>query len=362
MPDFRLTTLSSSESGIWRLYKSRDRIYADPPYQRLSDIWPLSKKQLLIDTIINGFDVPKLYFHRFPGGKEIDGRVFDYSIIDGKQRLEAVFGFIDGDFSLSDDFEYFDDTDVSAAGLKYADLARDYPDLKTAFDSYVLNVIAFESEDEEMIEDLFSRLNEAVPLSAAEKRNAFGGPAPKAIREFVKDPFFESKLPFSNSRYRHFNLAAMFLINVFEDEITDTKKVYLDQFVSDWKERTEAEFAPILDEARTVTKVMEGIFNKSDPLLRQIGMIIIYFHAFRTAIQEGWVGDIKRKDLSDFNDVRLENRRVAEEDLAEANYDLLEFDRYSQSPNDAYAVKFRLKVFLNEAFGRDFSLDEITDN
>ena len=316
---------------------------------------------MLIDTVINGFDVPKLYFHRFPGGKEIDGKVFDYAIIDGKQRLEAIFGFIDGDFSLSNDFDFFDDEDVMAAGLKYADLAKDYPDLKTAFDSYVLHVVAFESDDEEMIEDLFSRLNEAVPLSAAEKRNAFGGPVPKAIRKFVRDSFFEKKLPFGNSRYRHFNLAAMFLVNCAEDQITDTKKIYLDQFVLDWKQSSESNFAHILKDARSVTSAMENVFDKADPLLRQIGMVIIYFHAFRLAIRDGWIGEIKRNDLVKFNDVRSENRRIAEEDLTEADYDLLEFDRYAQSPNDAYAVKFRLKVFLREAFRREWEEPEDED-
>jgi len=316
---------------------------------------------MLIDTIINGFDVPKLYFHRFPGGKEINGKIYDYAIIDGKQRLEAIFGFIDGDFSLSRDFEYFDDADVEAAELKYADLAKDYPDLKTAFDSYVLNVIAFESDDEEMIEDLFSRLNEAVPLSAAEKRNSFGGPVPKAIRSFVRDPFFEKKLPFGNSRYRHFNLAAMFLINCDENEITDTKKVYLDQFVKNWKGSSESNFASILKSARLITGSMEEVFDKNDPLLRQIGMVIIYFHAFRVALTEGWASEITRKKLLDFNEVRSRNRKAAEDDLTNADYDLLEFDRYSQSPNDAYAVKFRLKVFLREAFQKDWSEDEVKD-
>lgn len=34
-----------------------------PEYQRESGVWSKSKQQLFIDTLLNGYDVPKLYFH-----------------------------------------------------------------------------------------------------------------------------------------------------------------------------------------------------------------------------------------------------------------------------------------------------------
>lgn len=58
---------------------------------------------------------------------------------------------------------------------------------------------------------MFSRLNEAVALNAAEKRNALGGPAPKAIRRVAMFPFFTKKLNISNKQYQHRDLAAKFL-------------------------------------------------------------------------------------------------------------------------------------------------------
>jgi hypothetical protein len=72
---------------------------------------------------------------------------------------------------------------------------------------------------------------EAVPLSAAEKRNALPGPLPAEIRTVAKRDFFLKNLPFTNSRYRHFDLAAKFLLTEEVEKITDTKKVYLDAFV-----------------------------------------------------------------------------------------------------------------------------------
>ena len=63
--------------------------------------------------------------------------------------------------------------------MTYSDLGFKYPLLKARFDATSLSVISVRTEDIELIEDMFSRLNEAVPLNAPEKRNAFGGPLPK---------------------------------------------------------------------------------------------------------------------------------------------------------------------------------------
>jgi hypothetical protein len=38
---------------------------------------------------------------------------------------------------------------------------------------------------------------------------------------------------------------------------------------------------------------------------------------------------------------------VAATDIAQAQYDLLEFDRFSQSPNDGIALRFRSQVMRN---------------
>src|SRR5277367_1002854 len=104
---FEITELRSST--VWSLYRMRDRIQIDPLYQRLSDIWTVDKRQLLIDTILNDFDIPKLYLHKFNRPLQKGSRSYDYSIIDGKQRLETMWSFIDGKIALAEDFKYFRD-------------------------------------------------------------------------------------------------------------------------------------------------------------------------------------------------------------------------------------------------------------
>jgi Protein of unknown function DUF262 len=354
---FEITELRSST--VWSLYRMRDRIQIDPLYQRLSNIWTPDNRQLLVDTILNDFDIPKLYLHKFDKPLKRDGKNYDFAIIDGKQRLETMWAFIDGEIALAEDFEYFKDSDVRAGNMTYKELGREFPDLKAQFDSFQLTAICVETDELEMIEEMFSRLNEAAPLTAPEKRNAYGGPLPVAIRRLAGESLFTGAIPFPNKRYRHFDLATKFLLAEKERKVVDTKKAYLDKFVASFSEAPRNKMPKFLTRAQQNVERMALVFTQKDPLLRQVGIVMLYFHLFRIAHDAGWDQKITRKRLADFEKVREANREVAEKDLTKANYDLIEFDRYAQSPNDGYAIKFRLKVLLREVFNQDLSTDDL---
>jgi hypothetical protein len=51
-----------------------------------------------------------------------------------------------------------------------------------------------------------------------------------------------------------------------------------------------------------------------------------------------------RARLVAFEQAREENRVTAEADLKKANYELIEFDGFTQSPNDEIAMQYRLRV------------------
>lgn len=342
MRKFRLA--NPHQSSILDFYSEREHIQLDPPYQRLGEIWTLEKKQLLIDSILNGFDVPKIYFHEFNSSKVIDGKRYDYAIIDGKQRLAAIWEFIDGDYALADDFKYMEDETRDMHGLNYNELAKKYPLIKTRFDAWSLPIVTIKTDDTELIEDMFSRLNEAVPLNAAEKRNAFGGPMPSAIRELTKEPFFARNLPFPNSRYRHYDLAAKFLYLEYSEDLVDLKKIRLDLFVKNFRGKKPEEAQTLVEACKRITEQMTVVFVGSDTLLRSVGNDVLYYWLFRTATIENWSEELTCQSFNKLEQVRKENRDMAEVDLAAANYDLMEYDRLVQSPNDSLALKFRYKI------------------
>jgi len=350
-------------STVFHVYSERDTIQLDPVYQRASDIWTKEKKQLLIDSILNEYDLPKLYFHELQPPLVMGQNTYSFAIVDGKQRLEAIWGFINGSFALDDKFEYLRDPSIDAGGLTYGELGRTYPRLKSLFDSSSLPIHVIETRNIELIEDMFSRLNEAVPLNAPEKRNAFGGPLPRIIRRVTEHTFFSEKLPIKNARYRYMDLAIKFLYICYvaglpnprtqivdpKAAIADTKKMYLDQFVKDLKvdSRGSAKARAAEQEAIQILDTMASRFVQSDDLLARIGMVLLYFHVFRLAQLAGVAEKVQRVELKRFEELRLANRKAAEEDITQASYDLLEFDTHAQTPNDSYAMRIRLRIFAD---------------
>jgi hypothetical protein len=346
-----LDIYSLGKSSVLQIYNEKASIWVDPPYQRMGDIWTNDKRQLLIDSILNGFDIPKFYLHRLPRNSR-EGSSYKYAIIDGRQRLEAIWRFIDSDFALSDDFQYLDNTDVKAAGFTYKELSEKYPRVGQSFDASQLSVYVVDTDDDmDLIEEMFSRLNEAVPLNAAEKRNAFGGPLPKIIREIAEHNFFEWNIKISNRRYQHRDVAAKLLYLESKGEIRDTKKIYIDTFVKENRDSEPEQFGSAIENVKRVLDFMSATFTKNDDLLSSSGMVVVYFWVCRKALSEGWHEGVSRIKFVRFNRVRADNRKLAEEDIAKANYDLLEFDRLMQTPNDAYAIRDRanlLEAFMKE--------------
>jgi len=346
-----LSVVPVPESSVILTYLRRAEIELDPDYQREGRVWSKESKQLLIDSLINGYDVPKLYLHEHNQPKVRDGASYKYSLIDGRQRLEAIWGFIENKFPLADDFEYLTNEQIKLAKLTYEELAEKYPLIKAYFDGRPLALMSVRTSDTELIEDMFSRLNEAAPLSAPEKRNAFGGPVPKVIRELIKDKFFQRKLPFSNRRYRHMDLACKFLLLVERGAPADTKKIDLDEFVREFKEKKDGPeiTAELSKKVENVLALMSKTFVDGDSLLRNVGTIVVYFLLFMHALKHKKVSELKRQKLLEFDALRRENRAHAENGDVEVNFDLIRFDEVANQVNDRSAMITRCNIIIKHA-------------
>jgi hypothetical protein len=349
-----LRTYPLPSSAILRLNSERTFINTAPLYQRDGDVWTLEKKQLLIDSILNDYDIPKLYFHALSPDqkKEADGQ-FDFAIIDGRQRIETIWKFIDGEFALADDFEYFADPTQNLAGLTYTEIAESFPRLKIRFDSYSLPVVCVETEDTDLIEDMFSRLNEAVPLNAAEKRSAIGGPMAQAIKDISSHTFFTNNVAFSNSRYRYREVAARLLFLEYSRDvygrILDTKKPYLDDMVRKAKSGEYIEVGKLQQIVFGVLNDLSAVFIQRDDLLRSQAAVPVYYLTAQVAIKNNSMILFRHKKIENFYDQLIQNRRLAETNLSKANFELLEFDRMSQQgTNDAASIRERARILATQ--------------
>jgi len=162
--------------SVGKALRWRGAIYDDPPYQRESYVWSLAKQQLFIDSLLNGFDVPKIYLHDLRGLHPTKV----YAVVDGKQRLNTIWRFLGDEFPLAEDFRIEPanapplppDVTPPRAGSRFSEFD---PAWREALRTTFLSVVLIRDATEDDIEDLFARLNSGEPLSAAERRNARGG-------------------------------------------------------------------------------------------------------------------------------------------------------------------------------------------
>ena len=341
-------------STIMFLYSERKEINLSPVVSTSGRRVDVGKETALIDSILNDYDIPKIYFHTL--SKEEFARTgIRYSVIDGRQRLQTIWDFMDGDFTLSPEFDYQRDETIDLSGLSYADIAKQHPKIRVKFDSSILPVVTVtvSGDDLDLIEDMFSRLNEAVPLNAAEKRNAIGGMLVEAIRDVADHDFFSQKVRFGNGRYQHREVAARFLLTeeslMSDGHIVDTKKVYLDNLARKYHSDKQRHVVHLRRRVCDVLDAMCAEFVDDDELLQAQGILVVYYLLFRAAAENGTLDRITRRKLLNFRRRLAENCEYAEKDYAAASFDLLEFDRLNQQgTNDASSIKERYRILSLE--------------
>src|SRR5258708_13111898 len=98
-------TAALKNSTIMYLQSIRDEINMNPDYQRSGGVWTTEKRRLLIDSILNDYDLPKIYFHGL-SSQALSKTGYRYAVIDGRQRLETIWQFMDGEFTPANNFAY----------------------------------------------------------------------------------------------------------------------------------------------------------------------------------------------------------------------------------------------------------------
>lgn len=260
----------------WRLRK--DNIDFEPKYQRKGGLWTPYDKAYLIDSIVNGFDVPKIYMADFTWitSEDLNPNHKMYAVIDGKQRLEAAFDFLDDKIALNSDFVYFSDQSVRAGGMKFSDLQSKYPHIAEEIEQFNLSVVSVVTQDIEAINELFLRLNRSKPLTGAEIRNAMKGDTPKIIRQLSEHYFFKESISFNTNRGQDKNAAAKILMFCFYGEPKDTKKKDLDEFAA-LKDIDKSLLELAYRKASETLEIMASIFLPRDKLLKSPGLLPVYF-------------------------------------------------------------------------------------
>jgi hypothetical protein len=340
---FKIDTMPMHTLSWWR--SRRHQIDMDPPYQRRGRLWSETDKAYLVDSILNGYDVPKLYMADFTWGESsLNAKKLPYAIIDGKQRFEAILDFFDGKTVLNKDFIFLDDPDLVLDGLGYKDLKAQYPQVAEIFDEYNLLVMGVTAQSEEPIKELFVRLNRSKPLTGAEIRNAMSGPVPDIIREIAKHEFFTSSISFATRRGQDHNAAAKLLLFEFQRKPRETKKTSLDAFVREVdgqaSEKVELSGRKVID----LLDEMQEIFLPKDRLLASAGQLPVYYWFVRSRKTKEY--PYVREFLVRFEEERRENRKLVQSDSHDGPIDnqLVEYDQFNRNTNDLTSHEGRIDI------------------
>ena len=270
----------------------RSAIHDDPPYQREGSVWTLDKQQLFIDSLLNGYDVPKIYLHDLRGRHPTQV----YAVVDGRQRLTTMWRFLADEFPLADDFriepanrpELPDGTTDPMHGMRFSQLDRAW---QRVLRSTHLAVVLITNATEEDIDDLFSRLNNGEPLNAAEKRNAIGGAVAELVREVVDRPFFTDRVHFSSARYGHHDAATRLLLVEHADPtgdgaVPDLGVRALDAFVRANRNLGSRSRTALRGRVALGLDRLEAIFTSADQLLARQSAVPLYHLFLRELARE----------------------------------------------------------------------------
>ncbi len=342
---FTVRAFEAKTLSWWRVRKPQ--IDMSPPYQRRGRLWSPADKAYLIDSILNGFDVPKFYIAEFTySDSKLNKKKLPFAIIDGKQRFEAIFDFFEGQLTLNSDFVFLDDPSIKLGGLGYKDIAQNYKEVAEIFDNYNISVMSVITNKVERINELFVRLNRSKPLTGAEVRNAMTGPAPEVIRELAKHEYFRELIKFQVQRGQDLNAAVKLLLFEFHGGPQETKKRNLDYFVKK-EDKTRDKLELAARRTHATLDDLASIFLPKDPLLNSAGLVPVYYWFIR---------DLKVRDyprvrdfLLRFEEERRKNRQKAEEHSSgRIDREFVQYDQFNRNTNDLASHVGRIKILKSK--------------
>lgn len=183
---------------IEELVGKKDKIELNPVWQR-GQAWKAPRQVLLLDSILRGMDIPKVYLRKLAHG------MFTHDAVDGQQRLRAIWMFHGGQLTLTHPDPLPPIEGEAIRDKKFSQLSRK---LRDRFENFGVSIGEITASRADEIRNLFARLQMGVSLNPAELRNAMDGPLRYSIDSTARlHPFFH-ECRISSDRYKHLDYAA----------------------------------------------------------------------------------------------------------------------------------------------------------
>lgn len=323
---------------VERLYKKRNQI-GFPEFQRERELWPDAKKSMLIDSILKDIDIPKLYFSKTSPTT--------YDVIDGQQRLWAVWNFLDNKFQYEFDGsrKYFNELSTTQ---------------KRRIADYEFQVTVLENASDKYLRDLFVRLQLGLLLNPGERLNAASGQMKDFVFAKLAKQSFILKLGIPSRRFARENLCAQIAINVVSKtksrEFTRTRYEELLRFFEIYAEPKGAEAAIFSSCKEGMIRALTGLnstFGQDAFRLTNRSFILSIYFLFTHTFDGKSVKDAERQKFVQFVLGLWQGiKDEAKLGIDRKNRELYDFQSLlSSAPGEKYQIERRdvkLRQFYSE--------------
>jgi hypothetical protein len=326
------------------IYKKRDQI-SFPDFQREPKLWNNRDKQLLIDSILRDIDIPKLYFHETENNT--------YEVIDGQQRLWAIWGFIDNEFIYESEDKQSELSKFN--GKKFNEFPKE---LRDKIRDYDLQITTIKDATDEYLRKLFLRLQLGLLLVAGEKLHVSCGLMRDFVfKKMVKHSFVQAvRIP--SRRFSKETLCAQICINSFSrkniGEFARTRYEDLHSFFEDYKIIDEKEHKAFDERCKhiiSVLAILNSYFKEKAEELKNRSFILSTYLFVEELNETRQVEAIIMPEFVKFIIKLLKRLRdEAKAGFERKNKELYIFESYlSNAPGEKYQIEKRHKK-LQEFF------------
>lgn len=280
------TKLSWTVANIEKMHDEKKVLSFDHPIQRKSEQWSDTQKSLLIHSMLANYPVPNIYVLR-EDSQELDEKnkpVFNYFVMDGKQRLTSVLSYIWGEFPLDENIPaiIIEDVEYQIAGKYFCDLEEP---VQYEIKRYKFDIIAFEECSNREIEEIFFRLNNSTPLTKSQVAKAkVGVEIAELINELLTSKFFTTSCNFSKAQLKASDdqkvlIQSMMLLdtnNVLDFELKDFSENSILEYSESIRENYSDKQSNIL---KSAIQYLTDAFPEKNKQLRKISIPTLVYMA-----------------------------------------------------------------------------------
>lgn len=315
--------------GQLQALNDANKIIFNTEFQR-GEVWDITRKQKLIDSMLRGYNINTIFFRQISDGR--------YECLDGQQRLKTILQEF-----LKDKYPINPKITPEFKDKKYFSELHEY--LKNKILTYPIYAVILYTVDDEETCKVFLRLQEGLPLNAAEKLNAMIGFLRNEIVDLTTHPFF-SHLGINNYRFAHRYMIAQIYVLTLKDQITDVKYPQLQELYTAYQHA----YPPESNKKRIirVLNFLDSEFGEDAKLIRRSADFISFYLLAKHILDNYATNDVTI-NLKEFSREFIAKFTQVESSEGEGNAPYYDYKTYRKTSADSrISIQKRTDILISK--------------